>query len=264
MQKELFELFMNGVHTMTSSCVHDFMNNNKIDNPEQITSALWRQLRDYVKEKTKAANNSIRDIQEADNILAIYGYAFLKLQEEQPSDKKIDCDWAARFNDYACSSSDKDMQEFWSSILACEFKKPGSIFKRTLFVVHQVEKFELEWFFEVTKYVFDKSCFPSFIMEGNEMYKFNELQTLIDCGLVNSNEGSISFTEKPTLHFSSVLMEIELTNPSFGIQVYTLTDAGSQLCNIREDDTSQSFLEKFKKRIENNGSVKEVKITPTK
>ena len=255
---------MNGVHSFISSYILDFMKTNRIETPEQLSSDLWEELRRSVEMTMKDRNQSIRDIQETDNILTVYGFASHKSQGEQLSDIRIDSNWCARFNDYASSSSDKEMQEFWSSILIKELKKPGSIFKRTLFVVYQVEKFELEWFFEVTKYVLDKSCFPSFIMEENEMYMFNKLQTLIDCGLVNSNEGAVTFTKKPTLNFSTAKMEIELSNSSFSFRVYTLTDAGSQLCNIREETTSQSFLESFKKRIEKNGAVKEVKIVSTK
>lgn len=199
---------------------------------------------------------SIRDIAEMSNLLTVYGEASISVQSEVLPENDIDIDWAVSFYDFARNIYNKDLQPLWSKILELELRKPNSFFKRTLDVFYRADKFELDWFFQVTQFVFDKSCIPEFILTDNKFYPFNKFQTLIDAGFVNASLGGLSYPESVTMHLTSVDVNIEIIKPPFGFSIYTLTDAGTQLLDLHQEPNSDEYLTKLKESIEKSNNAK--------
>lgn len=210
------------------------------------------QLQKRVADDMISHNFSRRDIVEMSNVLAVYGLTAIAVQSTDISDKEIDASWAAKYFDCVKNINGRELQSLWSKLLAIELKQPNTFFKRTLDVFSKADAFEIDWYFEVTKYVFDKACIPEFILSEKGFYPFNQFQTLIDAGFVNASRGNISYNEPTTIRLSSANIEITMLNPSVILSVYTLTDAGSQLFDLSPKRTTDEFLGKMKEFLERN------------
>lgn len=225
-----------------------------------VTAEHLSQFRKRVSDDMSARDCSSRDVLEMSNVLAIYCITAVAVQPEASPDQEIDVSWAGKFYDCARIINDNDLQSLWGKILAKELMKPNSFFKRTLDVFAKADKFEIDWFYDVTKYVYDQACVPEFILFDNKFYPFNQFQTLIDVGFVNSNSGSISYHSASTLHFTNADVNIDVPKPPFGFSIYTLTDAGAQVIDLRPDAVTEDFLTKLKEVIERNGLAKVTSI----
>ena len=62
------------------------------------------------------------------------------------------------------------------------------------------------------------------------------------------------------MHFTSVNVSFKLEKGPYGLNVYTLTDAGMQLFDLRAKDTEDVFLNDLKGRMEKNGALKDIVI----
>ena len=225
-----------------------------------VTADQLSQFRKQVADDMSAKDCSNRDVLEMSNVLAIYSMATVAVQPEATPTDDIDISWAGKFYDCARTIKDTELQSLWSKIFAKELMKPNSFFKRTLDVFAKADKFEIDWFYEVTKYVYDQACVPEFILFDNKFYPFNQFQTLIDAGFVNSNSGSISYHSASTLHFANAEVNIDVPKPPFGFSIYTLTDAGAQLIDLQSDAATDDFLTKLKEVLERNGLAKVTSI----
>jgi len=193
---------------------------------------------------------SQRDILGLVNIITIYGRTAFSVQAETAPDKDINVGFASKFYDYARGCYDKAKQELSVKILTKELSKPTSYYLRTLDVFFMADKFELDWFYEITKYIFDQACVPEFVLNDNRFYPFNQFQTLVDAGFINSTVGSVSFNDTTVMHFPTAEVKVEIPKPPVGLGIYTLTDAGAQLCDLREAITTDDYLEKLKEILE--------------
>ena len=214
------------------------------------------EFRKYVIEEMTKRQYSKRDIGEMNNIVTIYGAASISIQSDSFPEISIDPAWAVSFYEFARNIYNQDLQPLWSKILELELRKPKSFFKRTLDVFYRADKFELDWFFEITQFVFDKACVPEFILTDNKFYPFNKFQTLIDAGFVNASLGGLSYPESVTMHLTSVDINIEIIKPPFGFSIYTLTDAGTQLFDLQPGANSEEYLTKLKESIEKSNIAK--------
>lgn len=244
-----------GFHTNDANVVKSCLNSFQIDG-ETLTQDMLLEFRKYVIEEMTKRQYSKRDIGEMNNIVTIYGAASISIQSDSFPEISIDPAWAVSFYEFARNIYNQDLQPLWSKILELELRKPKSFFKRTLDVFYRADKFELDWFFEITQFVFDKACVPEFILTDNKFYPFNKFQTLIDAGFVNASLGGLSYPESVTMHLTSVDINIEIIKPPFGFSIYTLTDAGTQLFDLQPRANSEEYLTKLKESIEKSNIAK--------
>lgn len=244
-----------GFHTNDANVVKSCLNSFQIDG-ETLTQDMLLEFRKYVIEEMTKRQYSKRDIGEMNNIVTIYGAASISIQSDSFPEICIDPAWAVSFYEFARNIYNQDLQPLWSKILELELRKPKSFFKRTLDVFYRADKFELDWFFEITQFVFDKACVPEFILTDNKFYPFNKFQTLIDAGFVNASLGGLSYPESVTMHLTSVDINIEILKPPFGFSIYTLTDAGTQLFDLQPGANSEEYLTKLKESIEKSNIAK--------
>lgn len=261
MLKRLHNMLELGMNTYNLRILQQHLYSIELDCTIFTTDYL-SQLREETIKDMSCTGYSNRDILEMDNVISIYGMTAVSVQKESVPSGDIDRSWAAKFYDCVKTISEKNLQPLWCKILANEMMKPGTYFKRTLDVFARADKFEIDWFFEATKFIYDKACVPEFILTENKYYPFNQFQTLIDAGFVNSSSGSIHYDQPFTLRFFGADMKIELLKPMFNITIYTLTDAGSQLFDLRPEKSTDSFLKSMKEMIEQNNFAKVISIDP--
>ena len=257
--KFLFGLMEYGLNTDRLNILLPHFKSFEINN-DVLTQEHIHHFKQVVMDNMVAQGYSRRDVMEMGNILSICGIAAVSVQSEAVLRNDVDMSWAARYFDYIKNINDEDLQLLWSKILVQEIKKRNSYYKRTLDVFYKADKFEIDWFFEITKYVFDKSCVPEFILSDNKFYPFNKFQTLIDAGFVNASLGSLSYPGEVIMHLTSVDIKIEIPKPPFGFSIYTLTDASTQLFDLQPVPASEEYISKLKEVIERGNLAKVVAI----
>lgn len=258
--KRFFDLMDYCMGTMEYSFVHTLIDSFDLNEASSLDNETVVKLEETAKQKLQTTDLSNRDIQEICNVVAIFCQAAVIIKDDVTPGKSIEPSWVTRFYDYAKSYSDSDNRNLWSKILSKEFIKPGSFFKRTLNVLYEAEKFEVDWFYEASKFVFDRGCMPSFVLNDNKYFAFNKFQTIIDGGFVNPTLAGISYDKDETMHFTSVDISFKLEKGPYGLNVYTLTDAGMQLFELRAQDTEDVFLNDLKDRMEKSGALKDIVI----
>ena len=167
-------------------------------------------------------------------------------------DTPVDPDWCTRFFDYSKDVSNEDAQIIWAKILAGEIAQPGSLYKRTLSVLRDIEAFEAKWFADMCQFVICNSIVEMSLLK---YYPYSQIQSLMDCGLLNSVACESSLTEKATeingkSHSLKIISsQIDLTMIRFR-DVFRLTDAGTQLYNITQVQTHKSYMIGLKEQLE--------------
>ena len=192
-----------------------------------------------------------RDRNELHNISEIYGQALAELQSfdssklpaQLPSD-----DWAAHFYDCAKDCSDDKIRILWSKILAGEIIEPGTYYKRTLTNLKQIEKHEAEWFVDLSKYIIDNSMIPEFVLR-QDLFPFNKFQSLVDCGFVNANDGSVELKIDTVMPLKGKNLSIRIKDRSYYMHVRTLTDTGYQIYDLINIQTDDDFANKLIEEI---------------
>jgi len=101
------------------------------------------------------------------NVNRVAQQAFLALPEtaarmgfKEGSDEAgpVDPDWRERFRSAAGDVSSEEMQEVWGQVLAQEAVTPGSVSIRTLRVLADLSRREMELFTKVVPYLLDGRC----------------------------------------------------------------------------------------------------------
>lgn len=262
MLKRLYNILEFGISTSMLNSILPHLHEFEIEGT-QLTSDHVAHLKKKVFDDMSSNNYSLRECLEVANIINIYGITAVGIQDEKVPDKNINMEWAARFFDYSKNCDDSEIQQLWSKILYKEQNNPGSVFKRTLSVLYSAEKFELDWFYEMTKIAFDKSCIPEFVLHENKYLAFNKFQTLVDLGLVNPTSASISYINKTdTLRFTDRILKIEIANIPYNMGVYTLTDAGTQLFDLKVLPSEDNYIQKVREKLEAGNNVKVLGIEP--
>ncbi len=192
----------------------------------------------YLKcECAKEINKEIqsrRDVREISNIVSAYSFAINELKKLPGVEgENLDPDWATAFYDSAKDSSDEEIQVLWGKILAGEIAHHGKFYKRTLSVLKNMESEEAKHFVELVPLLIAKETVPEFIFQNNEFFQYNDLQTLMDCGIVNSCDGSYTYTRLDQVilpGFKLVLKNDDVKE--LYLEGFALTDAGLQLCQL--------------------------------
>lgn len=194
----------------------------------------------YLKcECAKEINKEIqsrRDVREISNIVSAYSFAINELKKLPRVDgENLDPDWATAFYDSAKDSSDEEIQVLWGKILAGEIAHHGKFYKRTLSILKNMESEEAKHFVELVPLLITKETVPEFIFQNNEFFQYNDLQTLMDCGIVNSSDGLYTYTGLDQVKLPGFKL-VSKNNDVKELQLegFALTDAGLQLCQLIE------------------------------
>lgn len=227
--------------------------NYRVKNPSQV-SDLLNNLKDKILDDMRLKEMSPRDVLEVGNVFSIYNIVFSLVDESILHEKRIDKGWAAYFYDCSKRASDIKEQEHWARIMVKELKAPGAIFKRTLHILSIASEVELDWFYDFLQYSLDDSYIPSFVIDDN-IYPFNQFQSLIDCGLLNTTLAGVSYKSKDTIKTKAGDIFIDTKDGKASIGAYTLTDAGLQLCNLGQKKAPHTFYKKVKEMFEQSGNI---------
>ena len=103
----------------------------------------------------------------------------------------MDDDWTINFFDKCRKTSDKQMRNLWSRILAGEANSPGSFSRRTVNFVAELDKSEAELFSTLCRFSWRiKSVHPLIVSHQDEIYNeyginYTSLSHLASIGLVD-------------------------------------------------------------------------------
>ena len=203
----------------------------------------------------KSNNLSKHALWQYENILSIFSLFLTSIPNQQLIDKMIDKSWIARFYDLCKECDNEKIQDIWAKLLRKELLQEGLVFKRTLAVLDNMEGFEFDWFVEFCRFTIDNSYVFQYILYDNKYYPFNKFQTLIDCGLLNSTQGVIRFDKSESIKAKGYTLNLSINTEDYQGKIYTLTDAGTQLCELIEVKTSIEYLNQLKENIANSGKA---------
>lgn len=216
-------------------------------------------LKEALLKDTINASHSLREKHQFDNVTSIYAHAAQELQMIENVDAtSVNQDWSARFFDYSKDISDEEAQIVWAKILAGEIVKPGSFFKRTLSVLRDIETFEAKWFLDLCQFVLCDYIVPYY--QFMEYYPYNQLQSLMDCGLLNSEQCKFDVDKDAETIYGKTLaiklIDYQTSNQQISLRSFSLTDAGAQLYKITQSQTHQTYMMQLKEMLEQNYNLK--------
>ncbi len=256
--KRVFDCLDRGISSLLSPFAYKRMERAKllIEQERSNQNAIIA-LKDAMTQDMIKVARTTRDKNEIHNIADIYGSAIVELQSIDPSKlpaQKPSNEWAAHFYDCVKDCSDEEVKVMWSKILAGEIQSPGKYYKRTLTNLKQIEKHEAEWFVTLCKYTIANSYVPSFAT-SKDMFPFNQFQSLVDCGFINANEGIWEIYGSCVLPLKSKRLKVELKDKIFKLNIYTLTDTGTQICDLVNAETDERFLNALVDKINKSGNA---------
>ena len=210
----------------------------------------------YLKsECAKEINKEIqsrRDVREISNIVSAYSYAIYELKKMSGVGyADLAPDWATAFYDSAKGSSDEEIQVLWGKILAGEIAHHGKFSKRTLSILKNMESEEAKHFVELVPLLIAKETVPEFIFQNNEFFQYNDLQTLMDCGIVNSSDGLYTYTGLDQVLLPGFKLISKNTDvKELYLEGFALTDAGLQLCQLIEcNHADENYVKQLVERL---------------
>lgn len=199
-----------------------------------------------------------------ENIENITATATNQLNDDAKPEEMED-DWLSNFFEKCRNVSDKEMQGFWSSLLAGEANSPGSFSKRTVELISTLDKTDANLFTQLCLFsVTGGDIFPLVLDYKADIYKnkgitFSSLNHLDSLGLIKfSNLQTFNLQGLPqdvTLLYFGLPISFKLiskSNNDLEIGHVLLTQAGQQLAPICGAQPDMSFLgyltEHYKKK----------------
>lgn len=254
---KLVDAFTNGCKWIAEPYqIKRIANANAYASSVQSKEDFKQGLRNSLLEYTQRSMLSIRECKQIDNLLNILNFAGQELRAiDNINDTPVSPEWSSRFFDYAQNIYEEEAQTIWAKILAQETATPGRFFKRTLQILYNIETFEAKWFAELCQFVLDDTFVHKDIILS-KFYEFNKIQSMIDCGLLNTQDCIITFDNTvDSINFKSHYLKkgISQLQPSnISMSGFTLTDAGSQLYKITQVSSNLEFVKKIQEQIKNN------------
>lgn len=204
------------------------------------------------------AKPSIREYKEIYNLINILDFAIQEMNSiGNVNDIPVSTEWSARFFDYSQDVCDEEVQVIWAKILAHETANPGTYFKRTLYVLHNIERFEAEWFVELCSFVLNGSFIPLTSIASNR-FAFNKFQSMIDCGLANASECMYELDTHQIIEFKThylKCLDSHKLQKQIQIKGFTLTDSGTQLYGITQVSSNLDFIQEIKDQIKSQYNI---------
>lgn len=263
----LVQAFCDGCSSLFSPIINQIEANNQRKQKEADNNLeLINSIKNACAEELKSSIVSKRTYRELHNISSIYSQAINEIKAlpnyKSKESKPIDPDWSSMFFDYASKCSNADIQVLWSKILANECSGT-EYFKRTLWILYNIEAQEAKWLVELAPMVINKMLIPHFVYEKNKFFDYNKIQSLQDCGCINSGDCEISIQSeraKDSVVGCKVVTDKTISNISFtGL---SLTDSGFELLSLIENvKPNEQFVELLKNEV-NKKYGDNVKIVP--
>jgi hypothetical protein len=125
--------------------------------------------------------------------------------ESMVTSEPVSLDWMARLRDIVQNVSSEELHILWGNILAGEIKQPGCYSLRTLEVLRNLTQQEAQLFRLAANFTIkiEQDCMIGIARYGHyEMvsseygFSYNELQKLIDCGLISPTNQNIHLSPK--------------------------------------------------------------------
>jgi hypothetical protein len=195
------------------------------------------------------------------NMEKVIEKALPQLNENSNPDS-VEDDWLAHFFEKSRNTSNEDLQNLWSRILAGEANSPGTYSKRTLSLLAEIDKKDAEIFSKLANYVWfiGGRRIPLVLEANHNMYtksgiNFDALEHLESLGLINFNSlAGYSLTFSGTgsstvmLSYGHKMYTAQVTSGnSLSTGKVSLTQQGLELltvCTIEEIDGFSDYIQK--------------------
>lgn len=194
--------------------------------------------------------NEIKRIyRENENIKCIADYAYNELESNTNKiNVEIEEDWKNNFFDNGRKIYSDDLQIIFGKILAGEIKQPGTYSKRLLSILSNLSQREAEIFNKLSRYTMNNHNRVFIIADSDILKKFDikieEIILLEEAGLINSNLMVLSGSK--TYKYKNYFIDFIDNEPS--LHVYFLTNSGSELVSIIDNDICLEYLIEIKKK----------------
>ena len=187
--------------------------------------------------------------------------------EDSAKPEDIDSDWIANFFDRCRLISDKEMQDFWSKLLAGEANQPGSYSKRTINLVANLDKDDAQLFTNLLTFKWMVDDFAVLLVydKYHKIYNdkginFASLNHLDDIGLITLRDYVIAELPKITktsYYGDEITIEFQTENNNdIKAGKALFTKAGKQLVHVCESSTkSEEFKQYVLERWRKSGYV---------
>ena len=216
--------------------------------------ALISSMKKACEEEIVNSIHTVRDEREVRNIINVYSMAIKEMQQllrENPSLKAVDIDpdWASEFYDHAKRCSREEMQVLWAKILVNQCRGER-YFKRTLWTLRNLEPEEAECLVELAPFLIDKYFCPQFVYY-KPLLLYNKIQTLLDCGCLNSRECIITIKSGEAVSIPGYRMVFEDSVKTIDFSGLSLTDVGGQLLGLIQDvKPDEQFTNEIRHHLE--------------
>jgi hypothetical protein len=224
----------------------------------QVTDLHRRAMRRFLEEEA----------QKQANIEAITQKA-LPLLGETACPQNVEDDWITNFFDKSRIISDGDMQQLWSKLLASEANLPGTISKRTVNVLGDLDKRDAELFTHLCGFawVIGGGINPLIYDLEHEFsiradLRFSSLSHLDTLGLIQFNNIAgfrvTKLPKKTTAVYYDKQLELTLPNDfdnELDVGLVLLTRAGYDLARICNCEPVDGFFEYVYDRFANRAVV---------
>ena len=182
----LVQAFCDGCSSLFSPIINQIEANNQRKQKEADNNLeLINSIKNACAEELKSSIASKRTYRELHNISSIYSQAINEIKAlpnyKSKESKPIDPDWSSMFFDYASKCSNADIQVLWSKILANECSGT-EFFKRTLWILHNIEAQEAKWLVELAPMVINKMLIPHFVYKKMSfliIIRYNLFKTVV-------------------------------------------------------------------------------------
>jgi len=208
-----------------------------------------------------------QDLRQQQNVEAVCASAAEELEMESSVPvEKPEPEWVSRFMAISADISTEELQYLWGKILAGEIKKPGAYSLRTLDVLRNISKKEIESFVKLGNYVLrsgEKVFYidpTAFIFTKDAGLTFSEILALKDAGLIFEVDLEFSFRamtagEMVNLIYGPLILlfEREKDTPKLASQVGILTKVGAELLNLITIEPDMEYASFVGKRFHADG-----------
>jgi hypothetical protein len=232
---------------------------------ESKTEVEVSRIYDAYQQEDVVKNLTQRERLELKNQSDVIRLAAEDLQNEEQSEesvshenKQVGFEWGTSFFDKVATVDDEDLKVIWAKLLVAEIKSPGTIKKRTLEVLKNLEPDEARWFDEASAFVVD-SYIPLFVLREH-LFSYVHFLTLCDAGLISNAHSSISIGELEGLNSFSHKLVSDKEGLNYTDDGFVLTDAGEQILALAKHQTDLAFYEKIRDRVSKANSNKEYRI----
>lgn len=160
-------------------------------------------------------------------------------KEDTIPDVELDKEWLLKFLDTAGQTSEIEKQKILSKVLVGQLKIPDCVSYRTLRILKDLSKKEIDVFKKVLSCSFKYGNAYILIPKGfNSNYlQFADIMQLNECELMDSSAKTLNFTDYTSLTTISdrYLLNIKnTTNHSISLDCYYFTNSGIELALLME------------------------------